>query len=218
MSQNQEFAESGPALLALLAYQNLCVAESLLRSSADSELADRVAIGRLGADALARFTQACDYLPGGQQSAVTAMAEIASPVDEFWLMTRPRTPAEGLLRLAAVASLEVELLQHVKAQLGEFDWEAITPSAGLWRAIDHGGQVVVAALGEPGRVGDELSLYARRLLGESAVMCQRLVVRQPALRRALTGQPDFDLSLTSGVLDLVLAGVATRLGQLGLAV
>ena len=49
-------------------------------------------------------------------------------------------------------------------------------------------------------------------------MCQRLVVRQPALLVALTGDSDDGLDASTAVLDEVLAAVAARVGRLGLSV
>ena len=145
------------------------------------------------------------------------MVPIISPVDEFWSMTRPRNLGEQRLRVMLMANLELELVQRVTAHVPEMAGEAIEPSASSWRAIDLGSQAVVSAIEAADRP-DEMSLYARRLLGESAVMCQRLVGRQPALRVALTGDSDDGLDASTAVLDEVLAAVAARVGRLGLSV
>jgi hypothetical protein len=198
------------ALLAVLAYQDLCVAEALLRASASiDDLDERLQIGRVAGEALTRCNQACDEIPGGQAAALAAMKPITSPIDEFWTMTRPRVLVEQYLRVLAVSVFELELAQRSDLELAE---------VGLWRAIDHGAGRVHQAITEHQRSVDELSLYARRLVGEVAVMAQRLIVRQEALRAALTGQPDDELDASGAVLDDVLASVAARLGQLGLSV
>lgn len=210
--------DPGTALLAVLAYQNLRVAESLLvRAEESTELADLLPVARVAADALARFTLACDAIPGGQAAAQQAMEPIVSPVDEFWAMTRPRSRAEQRLRVMVVASTELEIVQRALAHIPEMAAEAIGPSAPAWRAIDHGSQATVAAIELAGNGSDELSLYARRLLGETAVMCQRVIVRQPALRVALTGGADEELTASTAVLDEVLAAVAARVAGLGLS-
>lgn len=210
--------DAGTSLLALLAYQNLRVAQSLLhREAGATDLGDLLPAARIAADALVRFTQACDAIPGGQTAAQTAMVPIISPVDEFWSMTRPRNLGEQRLRVMLMANLELELVQRVTAHVPEMAGEAIEPSASSWRAIDLGSQAVVSAIKDADSA-DEMSLYARRLLGESAVMCQRLVVRQPALREALTGDSDDGLDASTAVLDEVLAAMAARVGRLGLSV
>lgn len=194
----------------MLAYQDLCVAESLLRASADiDDLDERLQIGRLAGEALVRSQQACDEVPGGQAAALKAMEPVTSPVNEFWTMTRPRVGVEQYLRVVAVSVFELELAQRAELELTE---------AGLWRAIDHGATRVRAAITDHQRSVDELSLYARRLVGEVAVMAQRLMVRQEPLREALTGQPDEELAAAGAILDQVLAAVAARLGKLGLSV
>lgn len=210
--------QSGTALLAFIAYQNLCLAESVQAAGPDrGDLAGRLATARLGADALTRFTRACDAIPGGQASAQMAIEPIVSPVDEFWAMTRPRVAVERLLRVLVVASLELELVQVAEENIPEEAWEVAAPDSGLWRAIDLGAGAVAGALADA-RNADELSLYARRALGEAAVLGQRLLVRQPGLRWALSASDDQDLTSSTVVLDEVLAGVAARLGQQGLAV
>lgn len=202
--------EPQTALLALLAYQDLCVAESLLRASAElDDVDERLQIGRLAGEALSRSQRACDEIPGGQTAAVDAMAQITSPVDEFWTMTRPRVGVEQYLRVLAVSVVQLELAQRAGLELAE---------AGLWRAIDHGANRVHATITGHERSVDELSLYSRRLLGEVAVMGQRAMIRQDGLREALTGQRDDELAASGQVLDEVLGAVAARLGQLGLAV
>ncbi|MGB3954863.1 MAG: ferritin-like fold-containing protein [Brooklawnia sp.] len=216
---NTEMApDPGTALLAVLAYQNLRVAESLLtRAEEPTELADRLPVARVAADALTRFTLACDAIPGGQTVAQQAMEPIVSPVDEFWAMTRPRSWAEQRLRVMVVASTELEVVQRALTHVPEMAAEAIGSTAAAWRAIDHGSQAAVAAVQLGGNGSDELSLYARRLLGETAVMCQRVIVRQPALRVALTGGMDEELTASTAVLDEVLAAVAARVAGLGLS-
>lgn len=209
--------EPGTALLALLAYQQMSMVESVLRADSD-DLAERLAVARMAADALVRSTRLCDAIPGGQNGAVVAMEPMVSPVDEFWLMTRPRIPVELWLRAAAVAALEIELLQRVAPHLGVVATEVVAAEAGAWRAIDHGGRAVAQAIASGQASVDELSLYARRLLGESAVMTQRLVVRQPGLRRALTGTTDEDLTASSALLDDLLGALGERLRSMGLSV
>ena len=140
------------------------------------------------------------------------MVPIISPVDEFWSMTRPRNLGEQRLRVMLMANLELELVQRVTAHVPEMAGEAIEPSASSWRAIDLGSQAVVSAIEDADRP-DEMSLYARRLLGESAVMCQRLVVRQPALRVALTGDSDDGLDASTAVLDEVIGCRGRPLAQ-----
>lgn len=211
--------EPAAALLALLTYQNLCVAESLnTRADGSAELSERLVVARLGSEALNRFTRACDAIPGGQGAAVAAMEPFVSAVDEFWSMTRPRVAAEQRLRVMVVASLELELLQRLGEHLPDTVREALEPSAGLWRAVDHGAQSTVQASAGRGYGVDELSLYARRLLGEAAVMAQRVLLRQEALRQAVVGGSEVASMDSSAVLDEVLAAVAARVGQLGLSV
>lgn len=203
--------------MALLAYQQMSMAESLVRAPSD-ELADRLPVARLAADALARSTRLCDAIPGGQNGAIAAMGPIVSPVDEFWTMTRPRSPIELWLRAAAVAAFELELIQRIAPQLSAAAAEALESQAGLWRALDHAHGAIGSAIAGRQASVDELSLYARRLLGETAVMAQRLAVRQPALRLALTSSEDADLTITSELLDDLLGAMGARLRSLGLSV
>ncbi|WP_341728923.1 ferritin-like fold-containing protein [Brooklawnia sp.] len=216
---NEIAPEPVTALLAWLAYQNLREAESLIaRSGERAELGDRLTVARLSSDALNRFTQACDAIPGGQSAAQQVMAPLISPVDEFWTMTKPRVQTEQRLRLMVVASIELELVQRLADRLPEPALSVLTPAAGLWRAIDHGSSQVLDAINTHTRSADELSLYARRLLGEVVVMAQRLLVRQADLRIVLAGEADDELSISTAMLDDVLQSTAARLAQLGLSV
>lgn len=207
-------------VLALLAYQNLCNAEVLLgRPSADQQLVDRVPIARLSGEALARFTRLCDAIPGGQSAAIAAMRPLASPIDEFLAVTAPRVRGEQMVRLLLANSLQLELVGRVLPdQVSETTTEVIAADAGLWRTIDYAASAVLDALGTNQRAADELSAYARRLLGDATVAGQRLLVREEGLRRALTGQIDPDLIAVTPVLDEMLAASASRLTQLGLSV
>ncbi|WIY83772.1 ferritin-like fold-containing protein [Propionimicrobium sp. PCR01-08-3] len=212
-------SEPCTALLAWLGYQNLWVAESsIVRSGSQTELADRLTVARLSADALDRCLQACDAIPGGQSAAAEKMAPIVSPVDEFWAVTKPRVQVEQRLRLMVLASVELELVQRLEDRLPEPAKSVLTSEAGLWRTIDDGGSQVADAINGHTRSADELSLYGRRLLGEVVVMAQRLLVRQPDLRIVLAGESDDELSISTAVLDEVLQSTAARLTQLGLSV
>lgn len=216
---NQKPFDPATAVLALLACQGMCVAESLMRGEgANRDLEERLTAARFSAEALAQFAQACDAVPGGPGAARTAFEPIVGLVDEFWLMTKPRARAEQWLRVMAVATFELELVQRASDHLCDADWEPVDSAAGLWRAIDHGSQVTLQAISDRSSSIDDLSLYARRLLGETAMLGQRLLVRQQPLRQALTGQPDDEVTVSTAVLGEVLSAVAARLSQLGLSV
>lgn len=214
---NQNQAEPTTALLGLVGYLDLCIGESLC-ASAEAGLGERLLAARLSAETLQRSVRVCDAIVGGQNAARSAIESVTSPVDEFWAVTKPRVLVEQQLRLMVVASTELELVQRVAGPVSELAREAIAPTAGLWRAIDHGSSQTLEAIADQTRSVDELSLYARRLLGETAVMTQRLIVRQQTLRVALVGQPDDDLSASTALLDEVLGAVTARIAQLGLSV
>ena len=206
-------------LLALLAYQNLCVAESLFGYSGPRpELSARLPLGRLGAEVLSRFTRMCDAIPGGQQAALAAIQPLTSPVDEFVTITTPKARGERMLRLLFVTHLELELIQRLRVEeLEPAAAEAIGTDAGLWQVIDHTSLTVLSVLGTNQRVCGELSTYVRRMLGEAAVVGQRLLVREPALRVLLTGDRDDQMTRSSAALGELLSAVSARLSQLGLS-
>lgn len=207
------------SLLAVLAYQGLCTAESLMPDAqATSDLAERLLLARFSADALERFSHACEAIPGGPGAARSVVEPITGPVDEFWQMTKPRAAAEKWVRMLVVASVDLEFVQQGQLHLDEVGWEPAGWVAGLWRIIDQASQAIVQALAESTSSADELSLYARRVVGEAAMLGQRLIVRQSPLRQVLTGQPDDDLNASTAVLGEALGTAAARLSQLGLSV
>lgn len=216
---NEIASEPVASLLAWIAYQNMVLAESsVVRYADQSDLTDRLVIARLSSEALNRSMQVLDVIPGGQSGSEQAIEPIMSPVDEFWSVTKPRVQVEQRLRLMVVASIELELVLRLEQRLPEPAREILTNATSLWRTIDHGGSQVLAAVEEKTRSVDELSLYARRLLGETVVMAQRLLVRAPDLRIVISGEADDELSVSTAVLHEVLQTTAARLSQLGLRV
>ena len=123
-----------------------------------------------------------------------------------------------MLRLLFVTHLELELIQRLRVEeLEPAAAEAIGTDAGLWQVIDHTSLTVLSVLGTNQRVCGELSTYARRMLGEAAVVGQRLLVREPALRVLLTGDRDDQMTRSSAALGELLSAVSARLSQLGLS-
>lgn len=130
-------APASTALLSTLAYQNLCVAEMLLAPPRQhDDVGQRAHLGRLAGDALERFSALCDAVPGGFAAARDAMDRAASPVDEFITMTTPRDGAESWLRLAAMASWEIELIERMTERDPDRLGEVARDTTGLWCRLE----------------------------------------------------------------------------------
>ena len=149
------------------------------------------------------------------------MAEIQTlraPVDEYWNLTRGRDNVEARIATMVAALVELEVVDRMIPQLSESAAELLGDATVAWQVVDLGAQAVAEELErDPHRV-DGLSLYARRVIGEAAVLLQGVVVRRTGLRVALTGEPDDELRATTAVVDQILSAVAARLSGMGLSV
>lgn len=201
------------ALTSALGYANMRMGELIANYQApEQSLGDRTEIARLAHDALNRYVRLTDATPGGFSAAQTAMTGYTNPIDEFIAMTTPRSDVQAGLRLMALSSWEIELVNKLDEPYGE----VVAVDAGLWRRVEAGEKVVrETELDDLGR--SAASVYARRLLGEAAVMSQRLVVRQPAFREVLAGGEDEDITTSTQLLDDVLSAVARRVNATGVA-
>ena len=181
-------------------------------------LGERVDVSRLVAGLLLRVSQLCDGFAGGQACAVAEMETLRIPIDEFWAMTRPKDRVEQRLRILVAAALELELVERMAPRLDASTVEAASDTTSAWRIVDLSSRAVVQELKTNPDRRDSLSLYARRVIGEAAVLVQGIVVRREGMRLALTGGLDPELQVSTVVVDGLLAAVATRVGALGLSV
>nr|WP_279588610.1 ferritin-like fold-containing protein [Brooklawnia cerclae] len=206
----------------MLAYVNLCSAEELMRRSAgETDLTERLPVGRVAADQLARYARLSEAIPGGVPGVLAAMQPVISPVDEFIRLTQPRVRGEAMVRLVAVTGMELEIVQRVADGLDEAAREVLALTPGTWRAMDYGSAGVLEGVTGMIHGLDELSNYSRRVLGEAAAAGQRLLVRDTGLRALAAGQTpsggvDDPLARSIACLDDVLVATSARLAQLGL--
>ena len=197
MTEERRIADD--TALGLIAHLDLTLAQA--------GFADSPEVGRL-----------CDGFAGGQPRAVAEIQTLRAPVDEYWNLTRGRDNVEARIATMVAALVELEVVDRMIPQLSESAAELLGDATVAWQVVDLGAQAVAEELErDPHRV-DGLSLYARRVIGEAAVLLQGVVVRRTGLRVALTGEPDDELRATTAVVDQILSAVAARLSGMGLSV
>lgn len=168
---------------------------------------------RMLGDCLTRFAQITDAMPGGFSRSHAVMSQIASPIDEWIAMTAPKNMAQRHVRLMAALSWEIELLANAQSVPDDLP----SDDASLWRLFEAAQSLAADACASYDSL-DELSVYARRMIGEGAVLAQRLIVRQPEFRMILVGQPDDDLGLSGAFMAELLDKVAAHLRRVGVVI
>lgn len=217
MTEERRIADD--TALGLIALLDLTLAQAGFTGSPEAvDLSERLDIARLTAGLLTRVGQLCDGFAGGQPRAVTEIQTLRAPIDEYWNLTRGRDNVELHIAMMVVGLVELELVDRMIPQLSDSAAELLRDATVSWRIVDLGAQAVVEELARDPQRLDGLSLYARRVIGEAAVLVQGVVVRRTGLRVALTGDSDDELRATTAVVDEILSAVAARLSGTGLSV
>ena len=157
------------------------------------------------------------------EDAVTAMAAVAAPVDEFHAHTEPRSWPEVLVSLHAGDGLASDFYREVTVVLGEgvlgegFLGEGF--SAGPAASADFAADRILALVTDEPRLAGRLTLWARRVVGEAMTQAQRLVGDDPALAGLLTGtEAGPDLAAASNLFARLLSQHNRRMAELGMTV
>lgn len=217
MTEERRIADD--TALGLFAYLDLTMAQTGFAVAGEAvELSERLDLSRLAAGLLARVAQLCDGFAGGQPRAVEEIQSLRAPIDEYWNLTRGRDIVEQRIAAMVISLVELELSDKIATNISESAAELISDATVGWRIVDLASQAITDELESDPHRRDGLSLYARRVIGEAAVLLQGVVVRRVGIRLALTGNSDEELSATTAVVDEILSAVAARIAGLGLSV
>ena len=179
MSSCSERAPERLELLGAVAYGELSASTRL---AADAErapdLAGRAELVGLAGVELDHYRRVCDHLAAHDVDAVAAMAPFVAPLDAFTRRTEPHDWAESLV----VAHLGRGLATDLQLDLAT-GWEGPTGELVREVAPDPGHEAFAArevrVLCADPRVRARLSMWGRRLLGETLAAATAVVAEHP---------------------------------------
>lgn len=230
-----DYARSVPALLGGLAAYRLRDFEALARLGAGSaSLTDRLALDRLAAAAHDRFRLAARHLGADRQDPDQGPAEAVAPflraAAEFQRRTRTADWHEGIIAQYVDGGVSADFYRDLAAAADPQTRDLVVrlqePTGfSEWVVRRFGGEIAADS-----RLAGRLSLWGRRLAGESLSRIQDVALAVPGLPALVIGAEDReaggrDLAETSGertalalahVFSKLTAGHSARMSALGL--
>lgn len=195
-------------LLGLLAYAELT---GSFRLAVDADGApDLRTTWRLAELAVERFAQASrikDEIAARGIDADAAIAPFVTPVDAFHARTVPADWREGLLKAFVTDEIAADFYNEIAERLDPAIRDVVAPEETRHPQAGLVGDVLREVVArEPAEAG-RLSLYARRVLGETFAQAQRVAAEHEGLLDLLAAD-----GLGAG--DLIeLASIIGRLGE-----
>ncbi|MBK8470121.1 MAG: ferritin-like fold-containing protein [Candidatus Phosphoribacter sp.] len=206
-------------LLGALAYAQLTGFEEL---AADAQmtphLAAKLTFARMAAAMFERCERVGRRLEAHGASAEAAMAPFMTPVDQFHTRTTPSDWLEGIVKAyvgdGIVRDFHLEMARHLSGADRDFVVDMLTsvPDA---EAIVAEVRVAIAA---DERLGGRLSLWARRIMGETMQATQSVAVERDSLTALLLGgEPGSDINEAGRMFARMTQAHTERMGRLGLS-
>ena len=204
-------------LLGLICYGQLAAFGRLATQSADApDLARRALMSQLAAAELAPYRRLAERLAELGIAPEDAMAPFVAPLDAYHDSTRPADWLEALVKAYIGDGIADDFYREIANLLDDPDrsliLEVLHERALAEFAVEHVREAIAA---EDGR-GDQLALWARRLVGEAVTQTQRVAAMNPALA-GLIASAESDPNGRGELIKRLVAAHAARMRSLGLS-
>lgn len=204
-------------LLGLICYGQLAAFGRLAAQSADApDLARRALMSQLAAAELAPYRRLAKRLVELEITPEDAMAPFVAPLDAYHDSTRPADWLEALVKAYIGDGIADDFYREIANLLDDPDrslvLEVLHERALAEFAVEHVRDAIAA---EDGR-GDQLALWARRLVGEAVTQTQRVAEKNPALAGLIASADNAPNGLGELIKRLVTSHTA-RMRALGLS-
>lgn len=178
-------------LLALLAYGEL---KAFDRLAADAHLAPdlrrRAVLCEMAASEIANYRRLVDRISGLGGDPEPIMQDFAGALDAYHEQTEPGDWMEALTKAYVGDGLADDFYTEIARFLASPDRELVLEVLHDDRYAEFAATEIRAAVAEDPRVASKLSMWGRRLMGESLSQAQRVAGERPELLTLLTQAPE----------------------------
>jgi len=169
-------------LLALLALGEL---QAFGRLADDSKLAPnltrRAVLCEMAAAEIHNFRRLADRITELGGDPENAMQHYTGPLEDYHAQTEPNDYLEALTKAYVGDGLADDFYQVIAGFLGSPDRELVLEVLHDDRYAEFAAEEIRSAIAEDPRAANRLSMWARRLMGESLSQAQRVAAERPEL-------------------------------------
>jgi hypothetical protein len=203
-------------LLGMLAYGELLAFD---RTAADARLAPdlgrRAVLSQMAGAEIANYGRIAIRLADLGADPAVAMQPFREPLDDFHDQTTPADWLEALTKAYVGRGITDDFVREMAGRLGSSDRELVLELLHDSRYIRYAADEIRAALAADPKVGNRLSMWARRLVGEGLRQAQRVTVQRDKITELLADDTG-DLTGVAELLGRITSAHTARMVDLGL--
>ncbi|NUS72310.1 MAG: hydroxylase [Corynebacteriales bacterium] len=204
-------------LLGLLSYGQLVAFDSIANDAKLApDLRKRALLSQIAAAEVQHYQSLADRLAELGVDPRSAMKPFVTPIDEFHSRTRPNDWLEGLVKAYIGDGFADDFYREVAEFLDDEDRTVVQDVLHDTRLADYAVAEVRSAIEKDPARGDELALWARRLVGEAVSQAQRVAAERDALTE-LVVEGSGSLTGVGQLLKRLTVAHTKRLAAMGLS-
>jgi hypothetical protein len=200
-------------LLGMLAYGELLAFD---RMAADARLAPdlsrRAVLSEMAGSEIANYGRIATRLNAVGADPAVAMEPFRVPLDDYHGQTEPNDWLEALTKAFVGRGITDDFVREIARRLGDSDRSLVLELLHDSRYVEYAAAEIRSALAADPRVGNRLSMWARRLVGEGLRQAQRVAAARERITELLiddsgdlTGAADLLRRLTEAHTERMVA-------------
>jgi hypothetical protein len=200
----------------MLAYGELLAFD---RMAADAQLAPdlsrRAVLSEMAGSEITNYGRIAARLDALGADPPTAMEPFRAPLDDYHDQTQPNDWLEALTKAYVGRGITDDFVREIARHLGESDRGLVLELLHDSRYVEYAATEIRAALAVDPKVGNRLSMWARRLVGEGLRQAQRVAAQREKITELLVDESG-DLTGAADLLRRLTEAHTARMVDIGL--
>jgi hypothetical protein len=200
----------------MLAYGELLAFD---RMAADAQLAPdlsrRAVLSEMAGSEITNYGRIAARLDALGADPPTAMEPFRAPLDDYHDQTQPNDWLEALTKAYVGRGITDDFVREIARHLGESDRGLVLELLHDSRYVEYAATEIRAALDADPKVGNRLSMWARRLVGEGLRQAQRVAAQREKITELLVDESG-DLTGAADLLRRLTEAHTARMVDIGL--
>jgi len=179
------------------------------------DLARRAALSEMAGAEIVNYGRVAARLADAGVDPSVAMEPFVAPLDEYHEQTHPNDWLEALTKAYVGRGITDDFVREIASRLGPSDEALVLELLHDSRYVRYAADEIRAALAADPSVGNRLSMWARRLVGEGLRQAQRVGVERDKITELLVDATG-ELSGVAELFARLTSAHTTRMVDLGL--